>query len=162
VSIHALLGMPGGRALTKAQQALLAKIVAGFVTFDKEGCKPRKLLRLERHKKRDEEVVTPGVLTRHEIFLTQVFDEISRGVPSRGSIQQALLDGVAVHNAGPSVVLSKIAWARDEAEQLAMVWRYVWFSRGEGSRCLACGRLKACLKKTRNKNSSGRSCRRGE
>ena len=127
----------------------MAKIVSSFVTLSERTKKPMKLLKLERHRTRDEEIVNGAVLTRHEILLTKTFTSFPRGPPSKSSVACALRDGAnAVCDDHRDVMPpSKFAWSRDEAEKLLMAWRYVWLyaGRSEGSRCLALGRLKACF-----------------
>ena len=108
------------RALNKDEQEIMAKIVSSFVTLSERTKKPMKLLKLERHRTRDEEIVNGAVLTRHEILLTKIFTSFPRGPPSKSSVACALRDGAnAVCDDHRDVMPpSRFAWSRDEAEKL--------------------------------------------
>ena len=56
------------RALSADDQGALAQIISSWVTFDKDN-KPEKLVLLDFHKQRGEDIVTRAVITRHEALI---------------------------------------------------------------------------------------------
>ena len=133
----------GQKALSPEGQNKLAGVLADWISFD-PGDRPEALTTLDWHRKRQEQIVTKAVLSRHEPLLQSIFEALPRSPPNKMSMWPALLEACARHDRLRETTASRLSWAKDECEKLWMIWRYVWSSlgRSDGSRCYSAGRLK--------------------
>ena len=72
------------RAFTADEKQRFAKVVASWIVL-KDG-KAERILKLDLHKQRHEEIVTPAVMTRHEVLMMAIFDELPRKPPTGQSL----------------------------------------------------------------------------
>ena len=137
------------RAFTADEKQRFAKVVASWIVL-KDG-KAERILKLDLHKQRHEEIVTPAVMTRHEVLMMAIFDELPRKPPTGQSLVAGFKKALAFvrsEAAASSDACGKDhSWSKNEGEKLHMCWRYMWnaMRRSSGSRCYAIGRLKACF-----------------